>query len=135
MKPNEPIKNQSGCKSGKCRPYKGATPIKCNSSHKPETPVIAKVEIPDYQPPFEGEVVGFPKKQTNIWKRLTVVVLAFILFYNIMSMKKLREQEKTIDSLIELLEEVTNPLPQGNGEIETPGVLPPKGWIDPRSII
>ena len=91
MKPNEPIKNQSGCKSGKCCTYKGTTSIKCNSSHKPETPVIAKGEIPDYRPPFEGKIIGFPRNPSTVWRWLTALLLVFILFYNIMSMKKIRD--------------------------------------------
>lgn len=131
---------------------------------KVEIPAIAKVEIPEppktvslkrpsgiqyHCKRCDKDVVGGrcecrsgpspwapkEKKPRNIWRWLTALLLLFILIYHSTSVNKIAQQEETIDSLLELLEEVTTPLPQGNGETETPGVLPPKGWVNPNTII
>lgn len=134
MKPNQPIKNP-GC--GKCQPRKETARIHAAELEQcGGKPKVAKVEIPDYYPYFEDGVIGFREQLTPKSPRLAYVLVLVILLtfigYHILTLNKLTQQEQTIDDLLELLEEAALPLPKGDGEIQSPGVLPPKGWIDTR---
>jgi hypothetical protein len=85
-----------------------------------------------YTPPIQ--VTSFNKSSRVPWA-IATLLLAFILFYHSVSVDKIHEQDLLIDELIEAIDGLTSPPPQGNGGIESPGVLPPKGWVDPRTII
>jgi hypothetical protein len=81
------------------------------------------------------QVTSFINKSSRVPYAIIPLLLVFILFYHSVSMDKIHEQDLLIDSLIEAIDGLTSPFPQGNGGIESPGVLPPKGWVDPRTII
>ena len=160
MKPNEPIKNP-GCKSGRCKP---TVQIKQSESWLNRQPVIAKVEIPETPKTIDGrcECLSSPSpwepveawkgisqakeellfdswnevKRLRIWKWIAIILLLAFATMTFLLSEKINLLNEVIDFQQEILRELgKSELPQGNGEIETPGVLPPKGWIDPKTII
>lgn len=76
------------------------------------------------------------KEPRNIWKWIAIILFLLLAFVTLLLSYKIEQLNEVIDFQQQLFEELEKAeLPQGNGEIQSPGNLPPEGWIDPNTII
>ena len=76
------------------------------------------------------------RKPSNIWKWIAFILLLSLATMTFLLSEKINLLNEVIDFQQELFRELEkSELPQGDGGIENPGVLPPKGWINPNTII